>query len=139
MVHLQWKLQSKWHYNIGKILEKQKKTQIATVENGYHGDTFGAMSVGYVPEFFGKFKKQLFSTIQFSVPNKYRIPKGFTFLDYQNYCLEKIEKRFSKNDEHRSFHNGKWGTNGRRSHNLSKRLSKERLVNYVKNITSCLC
>ena len=85
--------------NIGET----KKTQIATLENGYHGDTFGAMSVGYVPEFFGKFKKQLFSTIQFPVPNKYRIPKGFTLLDYQNDCLEKIEKRFSKNNNIAAF------------------------------------
>ena len=61
------------------------------------------MSVGYVPEFFGKFKKQLFSTVQFSIPNKYRLPKGFTLLDYQNYCLEKIEKRFSKNDNIAAF------------------------------------
>jgi adenosylmethionine-8-amino-7-oxononanoate aminotransferase len=85
--------------NIGEL----NKTQIATVENGYHGDTFGAMSVGYVPEFFSKFKKQLFSTIQFPVPNKYRIPKGFTFLDYQNNCLDKIEKRFSKQDNIAAF------------------------------------
>ena len=84
-------------------IEETKKTQIATLENGYHGDTFGAMSVGYVPEFFGKFKKQLFSTIQFPVPNKYRIPKGFTLLDYQNDCLEKIEKRFSKNNNIAAF------------------------------------
>jgi len=86
-----------------KNIGQTKKTQIATVENGYHGDTFGAMSVGYVPEFFGKFKKQLFSTIQFPVPNKYRIPKGFTYLDYQKDCLEKIEKRFSKNDDIAAF------------------------------------
>ena len=80
-----------------KNIGNKKKTEIATLENGYHGDTFGAMSVGYVPEFFGKFKKQLFSTIQFPVPNKYRMPKGITLEDYQNLCLEKIEKRFSKN------------------------------------------
>jgi len=88
------KLALQYWKNIGE----KKKTEIATVKNGYHGDTFGAMSVGYVPEFFGKFKKQLFPTIQFAVPNKYKIPKGFTFSDYQNNCLENIEKRFSKNN-----------------------------------------
>jgi adenosylmethionine-8-amino-7-oxononanoate aminotransferase len=86
-----------------KNIGNKKKTEIATLENGYHGDTFGAMSVGYVPEFFGKFKKQLFTTIQFPVPNEYRTPKGFTFADYQNHCLEKIEKRFSKNDNVAAF------------------------------------
>ena len=86
-----------------KNIGNKKKTEIATLQNGYHGDTFGAMSVGYVPEFFGKFKKQLFSTIQFPVPNKYRMPKGFTLTDYQNYCLDKIEKRFSKKDNIAAF------------------------------------
>ena len=82
--------------------EKQK-SKIATLENGYHGDTFGAMSVGYVPEFFGKFKKQLFSTLQIPVPNKYRIPRGYTYSDYQNYCLDKIEKEFSKDSKFAAF------------------------------------
>ena len=93
------KLALQYWKNIGE----EKKTKIATIENGYHGDTFGAMSVGYVPEFFGKFKEQLFSTIQFPVPNKYRIPRGFTFSDYQNYCIEKIEKKFSKNNNIAAF------------------------------------
>lgn len=86
-----------------KNIGDKKKTEIATLENGYHGDTFGAMSVGYVPEFFGKFKKQLFSTIQFPVPNKYRIPKGSTLTDYENQCLDKIEKRFSEKDNIAAF------------------------------------
>ena len=93
------KLALQYWKNIGQ----KKKTEIATLKNGYHGDTFGAMSVGYVPEFFGKFRKQLFSTIQFSSPNKYRIPKGFTFLDYQNYCLDNIEKKLSKNNNIAAF------------------------------------
>ena len=85
--------------NIGEL----KKTKIVALENGYHGDTFGAMAVGYVPKFFGKFKKYLFPTIQIPVPNKYRIPKGYNYLDYQNFCLDKIEKQFFKDDKIATF------------------------------------
>lgn len=81
----------------------KNKTRIATLENGYHGDTFGAMSVGYVPEFFSKFKSNLFSTNQIPVPNKYHLPKGITFLEYQKFCLDKIEKLFSKDDSIAAF------------------------------------
>lgn len=86
-----------------KNIRETKKTEIATLKNGYHGDTFGAMSVGYVPEFFGKFKKQLFPTIQFPVPNKYRLPKNISLSEYQNQCLDTIEKRFAKNNTIAAF------------------------------------
>jgi len=82
--------------------EKQK-SKIITLENGYHGDTFGAMSVGYIPQFFGKFKKQLFSTIQMPTPNKYKLPKGYTFSDYINFCLDKIENLTSKDSKIAAF------------------------------------
>jgi len=81
----------------------KNKTKIATLENGYHGDTFGAMSVGYIPEFFSKFKSKLFLTIQIPVPNKYRLPKGFSFSEYQKFCLNKIEKLFSKDKSIAAF------------------------------------
>ena len=85
--------------NIGQ----KKKTKIATLENGYHGDTFGAMSVGYVPEFFSKFKSKLFPTIQFSVPNAYRLPNGITLQEQMDLCLEKIEKTLSVDDSIAGF------------------------------------
>ena len=37
------------------------------------------------------------------MPNKYRIPKGYTYLDYQNYCLDKFEKQCSKDDKIAAF------------------------------------
>jgi adenosylmethionine-8-amino-7-oxononanoate aminotransferase len=98
-MEISFKLALQYWNNVGE----KNKSKIATLENGYHGDTFGAMAVGYVPQFFGKFKKQLFSTLQFPVPNPYRTPKGYTNVDYQNYGLEKIEKTFSNDDKIAAF------------------------------------
>ena len=87
--------------NVGE----NKKTNVATLENGYHGDTFGAMSVGYVPEFFSKFRSKLFSTIQFPVPRT--IPTGthkkITSKEYEEYCLSKIEDKLKKDNSIAAF------------------------------------
>jgi len=82
---------------------ENKKTNIATLENGYHGDTFGAMSVGYVPEFFSKFRSKLFSTIQFPVPKSFRIPEKMSAKEYEEQCISKIEKRLEKDNSIAAF------------------------------------
>ncbi|MDC8452529.1 MAG: adenosylmethionine--8-amino-7-oxononanoate transaminase [Candidatus Nitrosotalea sp.] len=81
----------------------EKRTRFVSLENGYHGDTIGAMSLGYVPLFFSKFKSVLFPVTRTPTPNRYRIPKGYSFEDYQEFCLEKIEQIFSKNDDIAAF------------------------------------
>ena len=87
--------------NIGE----NKKTNIATLKNGYHGDTFGAMSVGYVPEFFSKFRSKLFSTIQFPVPRtlSFGTHKNTSSEEYEEYCLSKIETKLEKDDSIAAF------------------------------------
>ena len=82
---------------------EKNKSQFATLQNGYHGDTFGAMSVGYVPGFFSKFKDQLYKTNQIPFANSYRLPDGTTPREYQNQCLGKIEKLLSGNDKVAAF------------------------------------
>src|SRR3989338_7477907 len=44
-MEISFKIALQYWKNIGK-----NKTTITTLENGYHGDTFGSMSVGYVPK-----------------------------------------------------------------------------------------
>ncbi len=85
--------------NIGE----NKKTNIAALENGYHGDTFGAMSIGYVPEFFSKFHSKLFSTIQFPVPRAFGISKKMSSEEYEERCLSKIEAKLEKDDSVAAF------------------------------------
>ncbi len=82
---------------------EKKKTRFVSLENGYHGDTVGTMSLGYVPLFFSKFKPMLFQVLRTPSPNKYRIPKGYSFEDYQQFCLDKIEKTLTKNDKIAAF------------------------------------
>ena len=87
--------------NVGE----NKKTNVATLENGYHGDTFGAMSVGYVPEFFAKFRSKLFSTIQFPVPRTISAGthKKMSSKEYEEYCLSKIEDKLKKDNSIAAF------------------------------------
>lgn len=76
----------------------KNKTKFVSLQNGYHGDTIGTMSIGYVPLFFSEFKELLFPVIRTPTPDKYRMPRRFTFKEYQDVCLEKIESVFSKNN-----------------------------------------
>jgi len=87
--------------NVGE----NKKTNVATLENGYHGDTFGAMSVGYVPEFFSKFRSKLFSTVQFPVPRTTSTGthKKMSSKEYEEYCLSKIEDKLKKDNSIAAF------------------------------------
>ena len=87
-----------WH-NIGE----KKKTKFVSLENGYHGDTAGTMSLGYVPLFFSKFKPMLFPVLRTPSPNGYRRPKGYSFDEYQEFCLDKIEQTLAKNDNIAAF------------------------------------
>ncbi|MDQ4100876.1 MAG: aminotransferase class III-fold pyridoxal phosphate-dependent enzyme, partial [Thermoproteota archaeon] len=79
-----------WHNN-GKFA----KTQFISLEHGYHGDTVGAMSVGYLEKFFQVYRPLLL--------NVHRVPTPLLFgskftnqTDLVEWCLEKTESALKR-------------------------------------------
>ncbi|MEO9295250.1 MAG: adenosylmethionine--8-amino-7-oxononanoate transaminase [Nitrososphaera sp.] len=73
----------------------QEKTEFVSLENGYHGDTAGAMSVGYIEQFFGAYKPLLKKVHRIPSPLLY----GSRFDnegDLVQWCLDKTEKVLEK-------------------------------------------
>ncbi len=69
MVQLQLKQELKWHCNTILIWMKNEATFIA-FENGFHGDTFGAMSVSGLSVYNGPFEDFLMDVKRIPVPNE---------------------------------------------------------------------
>jgi adenosylmethionine-8-amino-7-oxononanoate aminotransferase len=71
---------------------KPKKKEFLSLENGYHGDTIGAMSLGYIEKFFGAYKP-LLSPIVRRVPSPLLYGSGEDSLEaLVNSCLTRLER-----------------------------------------------
>ncbi len=76
---------------------KPEKKLFVSLEEGYHGDTVGAMSVGYIEQFFGAYKPLLAKVNRVPRPLLY----GSRFDsedDLVEHCLEQTEKTLKKMD-----------------------------------------
>jgi adenosylmethionine-8-amino-7-oxononanoate aminotransferase len=62
----------------------------------YHGDTAGAMSVGGIELFQGRFRPLLFPTLSAEPPYCYRCPLKRTFPSCKLACLEPIEQTLKR-------------------------------------------
>jgi adenosylmethionine-8-amino-7-oxononanoate aminotransferase len=58
----------------------------------YHGDTIGAVSVGNIELFHGRFKPLLFPTVEAEPPYCYRCPLRLSYPSCAMACLEPIEQ-----------------------------------------------
>ncbi|MDQ3909620.1 MAG: aminotransferase class III-fold pyridoxal phosphate-dependent enzyme, partial [Thermoproteota archaeon] len=72
-----------------------KKRELISLEHGYHGDTAGAMSVGYIEDFFRAYKPLLFNAHR--VPSPVLYGSRFTNeRDLVEWCLEKTENTIKR-------------------------------------------
>lgn len=73
------------------------KKKFICLNNGYHGDTLGAVSVGGIPIFHNAFKPLLFQTIKAPSPYCFRCEFNLNYPTCNLVCAEKINKIAEEN------------------------------------------
>ncbi len=70
----------------------KSKRVIAHLENSYHGDTLGSVSIGGIDMFHEVYGPLTFQTLSIPCPYYYRDTKGESVSDYMKKYLAKVEK-----------------------------------------------
>ncbi len=71
---------------------RPEKTRYVTLQQSYHGDTIGSVSVGGMPLFQDVFRPLLFEPIRSPVPDTYRLPDGVSTDSACEYYLGQLER-----------------------------------------------
>lgn len=75
-----------WH-NRGE----RGRTRFAAFEDAYHGDTLGAMAIGYLPSFHAAYHPVLFPVYKLKTPDCSACPAGKSRTDCDMECFSHIE------------------------------------------------
>ncbi len=89
-------LKMAFHYCQLKGGRYKKKTKFLALENAYHGDTIGSVSLGGIDLFHRLYKPLLFETIRTPSPDCYRCPLGREYPDCNIACADEAEKILKK-------------------------------------------
>ncbi len=85
----------KMSFQYWKNKDKPEKTKFVYLENGYHGDTLGAVSVGGIDLFHSAFKELLFDTYKAPSYYCYRCPLNKKYPSCNTACADEVEKILS--------------------------------------------
>ena len=84
-------LKMAFHYCQLKGGRYKKKTKFLALENAYHGDTIGSVSLGGIDLFHRLYKPLLFETIRIPSPDCYRCPLGKRHPDCDLACTAEAD------------------------------------------------
>lgn len=89
----------KMSFQYWKNQDKPGKTKFVYLENGYHGDTLGAVSVGGIDLFHSAFKDLLFETYKAPSYYCYRCPLNKTYPSCNIACADEVDKILSEHHQ----------------------------------------
>lgn len=72
--------------------ETTNRTKYIALDNAYHGDTLGSVSVGGMPLFHAKFSSLLFDVVRAPSPNARVLPEGVTPENATKYYLGLVQE-----------------------------------------------
>lgn len=70
----------------------ETRPRFVSIENGYHGDTLGAVSIGSIERFHEAYRPLLFPTATIPSPYCYRCPLGKTYPSCDIACADALEE-----------------------------------------------
>lgn len=82
----------KMAYQYWQNTGRPEKKMLAHLENSYHGDTLGSVSVGGIDLFHKVYRNLMFETIQVPFPDCYRAPEGKAYPDYAFEYVDRFEQ-----------------------------------------------
>ncbi|MFM7317595.1 MAG: adenosylmethionine--8-amino-7-oxononanoate transaminase [bacterium] len=85
-------LKMAFQYHRQKERPEPGRTRFLAIENAYHGDTLGDVSVGGVDRFHAMFRPLLFETVRAPSPYCYRCPLKLQFPGCGLACLDEAKK-----------------------------------------------
>lgn len=74
-----------------------RRTRFASLEEAYHGDTIGSVSLGYQEAFHRHFKPILFSSLRLNPPHVYRFYRGLSPEDATTAALDEARRELRAN------------------------------------------
>ena len=76
---------------------ENKRTQIASLAESYHGDTVGSMSMGYSETFHRFYKSLLFPVLRITPPHVFRYHQRMSETDALNAAVKQAEDQLTAN------------------------------------------
>jgi adenosylmethionine---8-amino-7-oxononanoate aminotransferase len=82
----------KMSYHYWRNKGKKKKTRFISLENSYHGETLGALSVGNVPLYKETYAPLLLDTLFAKSPDCFERESGVSWEEHSRQCFSGMEK-----------------------------------------------